>query len=323
MALPTTREELKQYCLRNLGYPVLEINTSDEQLEDRIDEALQYFTDYHFDATEKVFYKHLITAADLPSAVKTVRVVSGGSGYSNGASLTFTGDSQDVAVGTITTNGSGSITSVTISVPGTGYKIAPTVTAPGGTGASLTAELGGWIDIPQNIMGVVNVFDVYSGIGGHGSDLFNVQYQIYLNDVWTFMSSSMVPYYMTMQHLRLLEQILVGQQPLRYNRHRNRMHLDMSPEKWAAGKYLLVEAYQIVDPDEFRDVWKDRWLLRYTTALFKRQFGTNLKKFTGMPMPGGIQFNGQQIYDEAIEEIDALEKDMIMSYSIPVSDMYG
>lgn len=248
MALPTTRLEFKNYCLRNLGFPVTEINISEEQIEDRVDEALAYYVDYHFDATEKTYFKHQLTQTDIDNK---------------------------------------------------------------------------YITLPDYIMGVVNLFDLKSSMGTSSTDMFNVQYQIYLNDVWTFMSSSMVPYYMTMQHLALLQQLLVGQVPIRYNRHRNRLHIDTNWNNFHVGAWIVVEAYEVVDPDEFPDVWKDRWLLRYGTALMKRMYGTNLKKFQGMPMPGNVMMNGQQIYDEAVEEIKMLEEEMINSYSIPVMDMIG
>lgn len=248
MALPTSRSEHIQYCLRNLGFPVMAINVSEEQLEDRMDEALQYYTDYHFDATAKVYFKYQLTADDLTNK---------------------------------------------------------------------------YITLPENIMGAVRVFDLNSAMSSSTNDMFNIQYQIYMNDIWTMMSSSLVPYYMTMQHLSLIQELLVGQVPIRFNRHRNRLHIDTNWTNFEVGKWVIVEAYEIIDPAEFPDVWKDRWLLRYTTALIKRQFGINMKKFQGMPMPGNIMFNGQQIYDEAIEEIKMLEAEMLSSFSIPVNDLLG
>ncbi len=248
MALPASRTEFKNFCLRRLGAPVAEINVSDEQVEDAIDFCLSYYTDYHFDATEKVYYKHQITDLD---------------------------------------------------------------------------KTNGYIPIPENIMGVINIFDISSALGTSSTDMFSITYQIALNDLWTFMSSSMVPYYMTMQHLRLLEQILVGQQPIRYSRHRNRLHIDMDWKKFETGNYILVEAYEIIDPAEFPDVWKDRWLIDYTTQHIKRQWGENLKKFQGMPMPGNVMFNGQQIFDEAVQKIKDMEQEMIDSYSLPSTIMYG
>lgn len=133
----------------------------------------------------------------------------------------------------------------------------------------------------------------------------------------------MVPYYMAMQHIQFLEYLLVGKQPLRYNRHTDKLYIDMDWDKINEGNYLLVEAYEVIDPDVYNDAWNDRWLLEYATALIKRQWGNNLKKFNNMKMPGGLTFNGQQIYDEAEAEIKKLRQEMISSYSLPVIDMIG
>lgn len=247
MAVPTSRQEFKQYCLRSLGYPVIEINVDDDQVEDRIDQALKYYGDYHFDATEKVYYKHQITAADKANK---------------------------------------------------------------------------YIMLPDNIIGAVSIFSI-GDPSVRADDLFNIRYQIALNDLYTLTSVSLVPYYMVMQHLSVISEMLVGKQPIRYTRHRNRLHIDMDWNTVNPGEYLLVEAYQVIDPEVFTDVWGDRWLFTYCEQLIKRQWGNNLKKFNGMQMPGGITFNGQQIYDEANEEIKKMEEEMIMNYSLPVMDMVG
>jgi hypothetical protein len=165
------------------------------------------------------------------------------------------------------------------------------------------------------------MFDLGSALGTN--NLFNIRYQIALNDLYTLTSVSMTPYYMALQHIQFLEYLLVGRQPLRYNRHKNRLHIDMDWERIGVGNYLIVEAYEVVDPNVYQDVWKDRWLLQYTTALIKRQWGANLKKFQGMQMPGGLTFNGQQIFNEAMEEINKLESEMVYTYSLPVTDMIG
>jgi hypothetical protein len=128
---------------------------------------------------------------------------------------------------------------------------------------------------------------------------------------------------MAFQHIGVIEELLVGKQPIRYNRHRNQLFLDMDWNTLNVGEYIVVEAYQVVDPTEFTEVWKDRWLLKYATALIKRQWGINLKKYDGMALPGGITFSGQKMYEEAIEEIAEMERDMITSYSLPLNDMYG
>jgi hypothetical protein len=245
--VPTTRTEFKEYCLRKLGKPVIEINVDDDQVDDRIDEALRYYWDYHFDGTEKLYYKHQVTETD---------------------------------------------------------------------------KVNKYISIPENIIGVVRVFPIADPMV-RSDDLFNIRYQIALNDLYTLTSVSMVPYYMTMEHLALVSELLVGQQPIRYNRHTDKLYIDMDWGNINTGEYLLVEAYEIIDPNEFSDVWADRWLQNYVTAKIKYQWGSNLTKFTGMTLPGGVQFNGQQILEDARQEIEQMEREMLVSYSLPVSDMIG
>ena len=246
MATPSSRSTFKEYCLRALGKPVIEINVDDDQVDDRIDEALKYYWDYHFDGSEKIYYKHIITSEDMSNK---------------------------------------------------------------------------YITLPENIIGAVSIFDLGSALGTN--NLFNIRYQIALNDLYTLTSVSMVPYFMALQHIQMLEYLLVGKQPIRYNRHTNKLHLDMDWDRITVGNYLIVEAYEIINPDTYTDAWGDRWLSRYCIELIKRQWGTNLKKFDGMQMPGGLKFNGQQIYDEAEDKIAKLEQEMIISYSLPVTDMIG
>jgi hypothetical protein len=246
MATPTTRSMFKENCLRRLGKPVIEINVDEDQVDDRVDEALRYFWDYHFDGSEKIYYKHAITAQDQSNR---------------------------------------------------------------------------YITLPENIIGAVSIFPIGNAL--NTNNLFNIRYQIALNDLYTLTSVSMVPYYMAMTHIQFLETMLVGQQPLRYNRHVNKLYIDMDWEKLDVGNYLLVEAYEVINPDVYTDVWSDRWLLRYAACLIKQQWGANLSKFSGMKMPGGLTFNGQKIYDDATQERAELEKEMIHSYSLPVTDMIG
>lgn len=243
---PTDKATFKEYCLRAVGKPLNEINIDDDQVDDRIDEALQYFWDYHFDGSEKTYYKHLITNTDIANK---------------------------------------------------------------------------YITLPDNILGVVHLFPVGMALGTQ--NMFNIRYQIALNDLYTLTSVSMIPYYMAIQHIQFLEQMLIGMQPLRYNRHINRCYIDMDWSSVNAGEYLVVEAYMVVDPTTYTKVWNDRWLKRYATCLIKQQYGTNLKKYGNMPLPGGITFNGQQIYNEATEEREKLEDEMVNSYSLPVTDMIG
>ena len=246
MAVPTTREQFKQYCLRKLGKPVIDINVDDDQVEDRIDEALNYYWDYHFDGTEKTYYKYQVTQTDITNK---------------------------------------------------------------------------YITLPQNIIGAVNIFPVGSSLSSN--NLFNIRYQIALNDLYDLTATTMVPYYLAMQHIQFLDQLLVGQQPFRYNRNTNKFYLDMDWGKVGVGDYFVIEAYQIVDPNTYSDVWGDRWLTRYTEALIKLQWGSNLIKYQDVSLPGGMKFNAQKIYDDATRDLAKLEDEMIHSYSIPVADMIG
>jgi len=323
MALPTTKDEFKAYIRRDLGEPVICLNLDDDQIEDKVCYSLSYYAEFHYDATEKTYFKHEITANSFPTAIYSLTLVSGGSGYSNGQLLVFTASTGQGAAGTVITDGSGTITTLDLTDNGGAYALAPTVTvAGGGTGADITATLGGFIQLPDSVIGVVRIFDLTNAITNI-SNMFSIQYQIALNEIWSLSSYSMVPYYTTIQHLNLIQQLLVGQQPIRYQRHRNRVHVDMAWERVEAGQFIIVEAYQVIDPVEFPDVWKDRWLLRYATAQVKRQWGSNLKKYQGVPLAGGLTFSGQTIYNEAVDEIAALEREMIDSYSIPNEIMTG
>ena len=247
MAVPNSRATFKEFCLRKLGKPVIEINVDEDQVDDRVDEALKYYWDYHYDGSERTYYKYQITEQDRTNK---------------------------------------------------------------------------YITLPENIIGAVSIFNI-GDPAVRADDLFNIRYQIALNDLYTLTSVSLVPYYMVMQHLGIIQEILVGKQPIRYQRHMDRLYVDMDWNTLNAGSWIVVEAYSVIDPDVYTDVWGDRWLGNYTTALIKRQWGNNLKKFGGMQLPGGVTMNGQQIYDEAIEEIKEMEKEMVTNLSLPAMDMVG
>jgi hypothetical protein len=247
MANPTSRTELKNYCLRRLGHPVIEINIDEDQMQDRIDDALAFYQDYHYDGTERTFYKHQVTSSDITNE---------------------------------------------------------------------------YIAIPTNINGVINVFPL--GTGLNANNLFNLRYQITLNEIYDWSHAQFQNYTESMRRIALMEEIFVGKQPLRFNRHMDRLYIDMDwSTRVTANEYIIIEAYRVVDPDTYTSVWGDRWLRQYTTQLFKRQWGENLKKFEGMQLPGGVQFNGQQIWSEADEEIKRLEEEVVNNYSMPAMDMIG
>jgi hypothetical protein len=171
-----------------------------------------------------------------------------------------------------------------------------------------------YITLPENIIGAVRVFPIW-GLYTGNDGLFNIQYQIALNDLYTITSQQLAPYYIMMSGLQLYEEILVGKIPSRYNRHQDRLYIDMQWDRIDTGNYLLIEAHEVIDPEVYSDVWSDRWLTNYCAALVKQQWGTNLKKFDGMQLPGGLKFNGQKIYDEATEDRQMLEKEIITNLS--------
>ena len=184
-----------------------------------------------------------------------------------------------------------------------------------------TDKTNGYITLPDNIIGVVDLFDI--GDATSTNNLFNVRYQIALNDLYDLSRYELVPYYMNFQNIRMIEEILVGKQRLRFNRHLNQLHVDMDWNRFNTGDYLVCKAYRVIDPDTYTDVWKDRWLLRYAACLIKLQWGSNLTKFEGMQLPGGVQFNGAKLYDDAFAERQQLEEEIQSNYVYPPEDMVG
>tara|TARA_B100000085_G_scaffold268191_1_gene278452 strand:- start:4006 stop:4833 length:828 start_codon:yes stop_codon:yes gene_type:complete len=268
----TSRETLKQYCLRALGKPVIEINVEDDQVEDRIDEAIQYFAQYHYDGSERMYLKYQITADDITRA------------------------RSDETLTTVTDTADSTVTS--------SFK-----------------EGKNYIPMPSNVMSVIQVFPFTDKAA---LNLFDVRYQLRLNDLYDFSSTSIIHYDMTLRHLDLLDHILVGERPVRYNQHKNRLYIDMD---WAndvkAGDYLIIECYRKLDGSTYTDIFDDIFLKKYLTQLIKKQWGTNLSKFQGVAMLGGVQMNGEQIYSQAQEEINKLEEQIQLSYELPPQYMVG
>jgi hypothetical protein len=315
MAKPRTRQQFKDYCLRRLGFPVIQINVDEDQVEERIDDALQFFNDYHFDGVEKMYMKHQLTLEDIERR---------------------------------------------------------------------------WIYVPDAVTFVTGVLpfdDSNSSV-----NMFDLRYQLRLHDLYDFTSVSYVSYEITMQHIRSLNLLFSGTPQFRFNRHQNKLFLDIKWDDMAPGEYVIVDCYRKLQPDSMTlsgtlngtagskiitgtdtvfdqeilendfirlsdgrnlqvrkinsptelemvkeletdvvnssalkeglsDVWDDRFLKKYTTALIKRQWGENLKKFGGIAMPGGVTLNGKEIYDEAVEEINRIEEEMYNLSSLP-SEIY-
>lgn len=311
MAVPRTRQQFADYCLRRLGGGVLAINVTDDQIDDRIDEALNYYARYHHSGSVKTYLAHQVTEQD-----KTNRYVT----------------------------------------------------------------------LDEDIIGVVRIFPLSTMFGS--TSLFSLTYQFAQSDYLTSaLSGSIYPFWIAMTHIELLQQVLMGSQPVRFNEHSDRVYVDMDWSRVATGDYIVIDCYKAVNPDTYEvdadttassavvtvdptgittgmlvsgtgitsgttvvgvsstgvvlseeatatgsptltftgqtDVWSDRWLQMYATALIKRNWGNNLKKYDGMPLAGGVQFNGQRIYDEAEKEVEKLEEEMIMSFSMPSTTFIG
>ena len=268
MANPSSREELKQYALRQLGKPVIEINVDDGQLEDRLDEALQYYAQYHYDGIKRTYLKYQYTQTDKDR---------------------ITGNSSETA---------------------TKNSISTT-----------WSEGNNYLIVPESVVSVINIFP-FSNKGN--LNLFDVRYQLRLNDLYDFSSTSIINYDVVLRHLDFLDHVLVGEKPLRFNQNDNRLHIDMDwTNDLAVGEYLVIECYRKLDPESYTDVYNDIYLKRYVTALFKKQWGANLSKFGGLQMIGGVQLNGQQIYSEALSDIEKLETEIRSTFELNPAMMIG
>ena len=249
MAKPNSRQTFIDYCLRSLGAPVIEINVDDDQLDDRVDEALQFYQHYHDDAIEKIYLKHEVTQTDIDN---------------------------------------------------------------------------GYIAINDLITDVVRVLPLRETVSS--TDMFDIRYQIHLNDIYALgFMGSLTEYVMAQQWLSLLDLVIDSDEKhVNFERHMNRLtiHMDWS-EEVEVGDHLLIECYRIIDPDTFTDVYNDYFLKRYATALIKKQWGQNLIKFEGMVMPGGVTFNGRQLFDDAVQELEQLVEEARLNWEKPVDFMTG
>ena len=244
---PANKEELKDFCLRQLGYPVININVDDVQVEDAIELAFEFWNEFHFNGTERTYVKHLVTDED-----KTNR----------------------------------------------------------------------YITVSEALIGVTRIFPISGNF--QSMNMFDLRYQLRLNDLWDLSSTSYVNYSLTMQHLATFDLIFTGQTPVRFNRITNRLYIDMD---WnndvSVGEWIVVEGFIVTDPITYTGVWNDRMLKKLATAYVKKQWGNNMKKFGGMQLPGGVTMNGQQIFDEATKEIAEVEQNIHDYYEAPPGFLVG
>ena len=285
MAKPASRTQLKQYCLRQLGAPVLEVNVADEQIEDLIDDALQYFQERHFDGVERMYLKHKITEDEL----------NRGQAHND--------DDSTNTVGIVTTTA----TSTSIS----GY----------GTTTSTWYETSNFLQVPDSVIGIEKVFKFDSSTISTG--MFSIKYQLFLNDLYQFNSLDLLQYAMTKTYLEDIDRLLTTDKQIRFNQRQDRLYLDIDWDAEEKDNWLVIECFRILDPNTYTGVYNDSFLKRYLTALIKRQWGQNLMKFVGVKLPGGIELNGRQMYDDAVIELDKIQEMMSNTYEIPPLDMIG
>ena len=281
MAKPTTRKELVQYCKRQLGAPVLEINVDDDQIDDLVDDTFQFFNERHFDGVEKMYMKYKLSEEDI----------------NRGKAKNTTG------VGIVTTTA----TSTAIS----GY----------GTTVSNWYETSNFIQVPDAVIGINNVFKFDSSSISGG--MFSIKYQLFLNDLYYFNSVNLLQYAMTKSYLEDIDFLLTTDKQIRFNQRQDRLYLDIDWGAQQVEDWIIIECYRALDPENFSGVYNDTFVKKYLTALIKRQWGQNLIKFKGTKLPGGIELNGREIYDDAIQDLADIKERMSTEYELPPLDMIG
>ena len=334
MTQPTSRSTLKEYCKRKLGWPVIELNLDDDQIEDCIDDSLEFFQEYHFDGTELKFAKHQITASTLKITADVTftageKITGGTSGvratvhkyHSANTTIRYKdpevksgGDGNTYYSNTTTTFANGeTITGGTSELSAT-------------TAASSANAFGDfdnhYIPLSEGLIGVKSVLPFYDNLS-RTTGMFSVNYQYALNDLYTMGSmNSFKSYIFTQQRLSMIYDLFNGLPRFRFNRHMDRLYLDID---WGVDlkidDWMVIEAYAIVDPDTYTDVYGDMFLKKYLTSLLKKQWGQNLIKFEGMQLPGGVTLNGRQLYDDANTELEKIEEEVQLKYSLP-DDFY-
>ena len=282
MSQPASRSELITYCKRQLGAPVLEINVADEQIEDILDDAIQFFQERHFDGVYPTFLKYKLTENDIKR------------GRSRG-------DRSD-NIGITTTTASATID--------------------GGTTEFSWTETSNYLQVPPEVIGVTKIFH-FDGSNSMSSGMFSIKYQLFLNDVYFWGAMEMLTYAMTKSYLEDINFLLTTQKQIRFNQRQDRLYMDIDWDNVSEGDYIIMDCYRAMNPNDYTRVWNDSFLKKYLTALIKRQWGQNLMKFQGVKLPGGVELNGRQIYDDADKDLEVIREMMSNTYELPPLDMIG
>lgn len=279
MATPSSRQELINYCLRRLGAPVLEINVDNDQIDDLVDDALQYFQERHFDGVERMYLKYKITEEDIQR-----------------------GRARN-------TSGPGIVTTTASSV------------IDGQTENFNFYETSNYIQVPDSVIGIEKIFRFDSSSISAG--MFSIKYQLFLNDLYYFNSVDLLQYSMVKSYLEDIDFLLTTDKQIRFNKRQDRLYLDIDWGSQSKDTFLVIDCYRILDPNSFTQVYNDSFLKKYLTALIKKQWGQNLIKFRGVKLPGGIEMNGREIYDDAERELESLKQRMASEYELPPYDFIG
>ena len=281
MAKPSTKQGLIDYCFRKLGAPVLEINVDDDQVDDLVDDTIQYYNERHYNGIERMYLKYKITQDDIDR------------GRANGTT----------GVGIVTTTGTSSNVS--------GH----------GTVTSNFYETSNFIAVPEHVIGVNKIFkfDTSSISGG----MFSIKYQLFLNDLYYFNSVELLQFAMTKRYLEDIDFLLTTEKQIRFNQRQDRLYLDLDWSSQSVDTFIVIDCFRALDPDTYTQVYNDPFVKLYLTALIKRQWGQNLTKFRGVKLPGGIELNGREIFDDANRDLDALKQRMATEYETPPLDFIG
>ena len=283
MAQPASRQQLIDYCKRQLGAPVLEINVADEQVNDLVDDAVQYFQERHFDGVSQAFLKYKLTQNDVDRGRAR-------------------GGVNDPTAGITTTTATATI-----------------------DGAAMEfdwEENSNYLQVPPEIIGVTKIFH-YDGTNAMSSGMFSIKYQMFLNDIYYWGATELLTYAMTKTYLSDIDFLLTTQKQIRFNQRMDRLYMDVDWSNVGVGDYIVMDCYRAANPNDYTRVWNDSFLKRYLTQLVKRQWGQNLLKFQGVKLPGGVELNGRQIYDDAQKELENIREQMSNTYELPPLDMVG
>ena len=285
MAQPSSRQGLIDYCLRQLGAPVLEINVDDDQIDDLVDDAIQYFNERHFDGVEKMYLKYKITQDDIDRGIAA---------ESPGSTTT----DSITGVGVVNTSATDTF--------GNTFNF---------------YENSNYIQVPDSVIGVEKIFKFdTSSISG---SMFSIKYQLFLNDLYYFNSVELLQYAMVKSYLEDIDFLLTTDAQIRFNKRQDRLYLDIDWGAQNVGDFLILECYRALDPAQFIQIYNDSFMKRYLTALIKRQWGRNLSKFRGVKLPGGVEMNGGEILQQAEAELSDIKSRMTMEYELPPLDFIG